>query len=200
MFTSKGPCYSSSFFTILIIASFTVLIFWCLGTCTCAVFQELLLLSINCRWLYQIYLVFPLHTKSDVVPIFLAFLRYVSNTFFSNVVVIQSDWEGEFRPLNSLLKTFGITHRISCPYFHPQNDSVERRHHHIVEMGLSLLAHSFMPTTYWVEAFQTTTLLINCMPTPILKNISPFQALFHHSPDYSFFHFWLRVLAQSKAL
>lgn len=46
--------------------------------------------------------IFPIQAKSNVSSTFLAFLWYVSNTFSTNVVSMQSGWGGEFQPLHSL--------------------------------------------------------------------------------------------------
>jgi hypothetical protein len=53
-------------------------------------------------------------------------------------------------------------------------------------MGLTLLAHSSTPLTYWAEAFQTASYLINRLPTLVLHNLSPFQKLFKLRPNYTF--------------
>jgi hypothetical protein len=53
-------------------------------------------------------------------------------------------------------------------------------------MGLTLLAHCSVPLQYWAEAFLTACYLINRLPTPVLKNASPFQKLFSSQPNYSF--------------
>lgn len=95
---------------------------------------------------------------------------------------------GEFCSLKFVLHSLGISYRVTCPYSHVQNGTVEQRHRHIVETGLSLMAHASVPPKFWVDAFQTMVYLINCMPTPVLKNSSPFQKLFHHNPDYNFLH------------
>jgi hypothetical protein len=39
----------------------------------------------------------------------------------------------------------GITHHASCPHARQQNGSAERKHRHIVEVGLALLANASMP-------------------------------------------------------
>lgn len=108
---------------------------------------------------------FPLYAKSDVSQIFLNFVTFVRNTFSKNIIAVQSDWGGEFRPFHAILQKLGISHRISCSYSHVQNGSIERRHRHIVETGLSLLAQSSAPLKYWVDAFKTAVFLINRMPT-----------------------------------
>jgi histone deacetylase 1/2 len=50
-----------------------------------------------------------------------------------------------------------ITHHVSCPHAHQQNGSAERKHHHIIEVGLALLANASMPLKFWDEAFLTAT-------------------------------------------
>jgi hypothetical protein len=52
---------------------------------------------------------------------------------------------GEYEKLNGLFQKVGITHRVSCPHAHQQNGSAKRKHHHIVEVGLALLANASMP-------------------------------------------------------
>jgi hypothetical protein len=44
---------------------------------------------------------------------------------------------------------------VSCPHTHQQNGVAKRKHHHIVETGLTLLAHAFVPFYYWSDAFTT---------------------------------------------
>uniref|UniRef100_A0A2N9I4N5 Uncharacterized protein n=1 Tax=Fagus sylvatica TaxID=28930 RepID=A0A2N9I4N5_FAGSY len=80
----------------------------------------------------------------------------------------------------------GISHRLSCPHTHQQNGSVERKHRHIVETGLTLLAYSSVPFSYWDEAFLTAAYLINCLPSPITQHKSLIDILYHKSPDYKF--------------
>ena len=69
---------------------------------------------------------------------------------------------------------------------YPQNSSAGRKHRHIVEVGLSLLAHASMPVRFWDEAFQTTCFLINRLPSRTIQNSTPLDRLFGTSPDYSF--------------
>lgn len=66
-----------------------------------------------------------------------------------------------------------ILQRLSCPYISRQNSLVERKHRHSMEVGPSLLAQSYLPTKFWVEAFVTTIYLINRTPTSVLDNGPP---------------------------
>jgi hypothetical protein len=65
----------------------------------------------------------------------------------------------------------GISHQVSCPHTHQPNGAAERKHHHIVEMGLSLLATTSMPLKYWDETFLAPTYLINHTPTKLLVGV-----------------------------
>jgi histone deacetylase 1/2 len=56
-----------------------------------------------------------------------------------------------------------------------KNGSVERKHCHIVEFGLALLANAYMPLKYWNDVFLTATFLINLLPTKDLNLETPTQ-------------------------
>jgi histone deacetylase 1/2 len=79
----------------------------------------------------------------------------------------------------------GITHHVSCPDAHQQNGAAERKHRHIVEVGLALLAHASMPLKFWDEAFLAATYLINRTPSKVIDYSTPLERLFHQTPDYS---------------
>jgi hypothetical protein len=69
------------------------------------------------------------------------------------IISVQSDWGGEYHNLNSFFQKLGISHRVSCPHTYQQNGVAERKHRHIVETGLTLLAHASVPFCYWSECF-----------------------------------------------
>jgi len=124
--------------------------------------------------------------KSDVFNMFHKFQVLVERQFSCKIESVQTDWGGENNKLNSFFKTVGIHHHIICPYTHEQNGTVERRHHHIIEAGLTLLGHCKAPLKFWNYAFENSVYLINRMPTSVLWNKSPFETLFHQPPNYGF--------------
>ena len=63
---------------------------------------------------------------------------------------------------------------------------MKRRHRHIVETRLSLLASASMPLKFWDQAFLTVSFLINCLLSPVTQNKSPFEILFCNTLDYNF--------------
>jgi hypothetical protein len=97
---------------------------------------------------------------------------------------MQTDWGGEYEKLNAFFQKSGITHHVSCPHAHQQNGSAERKHRHIVEVGLALLANASMPLKYWDEAFLTATFLINLLPSKVINLESPTERLLKITPNY----------------
>ena len=87
---------------------------------------------------------------------------------------------------NDFLNQNRILFRHSYPYTHHQNGLVERKHRHIVGLGLTLLAQANLPFKFWWDAVHTTIYHINRLPTLILNLISPYEKLFAHKPDYTF--------------
>jgi hypothetical protein len=106
--------------------------------------------------------------------------------FNRKIIVMQTDWGGEYEKLNPFFCYVGISHLVSCPYIHQQNGAAEHKHHHIVEMGLVLLATSSMPLKYWDEAFLVATYLTNRTPTKLLNFDTPIHNLLGTTPDYSY--------------
>ncbi|TXG48014.1 hypothetical protein EZV62_027308 [Acer yangbiense] len=107
--------------------------------------------------------------------------------FNRKIKTLQADMGGEFKPFIPYLTDLGVQIRFSCPHSHQQNGIAERKHRHLVEVGLTLLAHAHMPLKFWVEAFHTAAVLINNLPTPVLNFQVPFQILFQKRSNYHFF-------------
>ena len=98
---------------------------------------------------------------------------------------MQSDWGGKYEKLNSFFQRIGSSHHVSCPHAHQQNGSAERKHRHIVDVGLSLLAGASMPLKFWDEAFLTAVHLINILPSRVINFETPTERLLHIKPEYS---------------
>ncbi|RVW88503.1 Retrovirus-related Pol polyprotein from transposon RE2 [Vitis vinifera] len=74
---------------------------------------------------------------------------------------------------------------MSCPHTSSQNGKVERKHRHVTETGFALLFHSHVPPRHWVDAFSTTTYIINQLPMPVLSGFSHFEVLSGKPPNYA---------------
>jgi histone deacetylase 1/2 len=129
--------------------------------------------------------IYLLKFKSEVFQKFHEFQSLVERLFDRKILAMQTDWGGEYEKLNTFFNKIGISHHVSCPHAHQQNGSAERKHRHIVEVGLSLLAHASMPLKFWDEAFLTATYLINRTPSRTLDYHTPLESLFRTKPEYS---------------
>lgn len=71
---------------------------------------------------------------------------------------------------------------------------VERKHRHIVDLGLTLLNHASLtllnhaslPLKFWDHSFLTSVYLINHLPTMSPNQNIPHAVLFKQNPDYGF--------------
>ncbi|WMV53686.1 hypothetical protein MTR67_047071 [Solanum verrucosum] len=99
---------------------------------------------------------------------------------------VQTDNGTEFNLLKSHFLRNGIIHRLTCPYTSPQNGIVERKHRHIVETGLTLLAQASLPLKFWSNVFYSAVFLINRLPSKVIQFLSPQEKLFGSKPDYHF--------------
>jgi histone deacetylase 1/2 len=129
--------------------------------------------------------IYLLKFKSEVFEKFHEFQTLVERLFDRKILTIQTDWGGEYQKLHSFFEKVGITHHVSCPHAHQQNGAAERKHRHIVEVGLSLLAHASMPLKFWDEAFLAATYLINRTPSKVIGHETPLERLFKQKPDYT---------------
>lgn len=129
-------------------------------------------------WLYL------LKTKGEVETVFKHFKSLVENQFNARIKSFQSDWGGEYRGLASFFQECGIHHRLSCPHTPQQNGLIERKHRHIVEMGLSILAQSGLSKSFWDDAFITSIFIINRLPSKVLNFSTPYEQLYHSKPKF----------------
>ncbi|KAL5540169.1 hypothetical protein UlMin_007250 [Ulmus minor] len=99
--------------------------------------------------------IYFLKRKSEALDCFIYFKTQVENQLNTKIKIFQNDWGGEFRSFSNFLDKYGIIHRVSCPHTSQQNGIVERKHRHVVELGLTLLAQFSVPKPYWPKAFST---------------------------------------------
>jgi len=129
---------------------------------------------------------FPLRRKSEVGPLFIQLITLMEKQLNKTVKLVQTDGGGEFmsHTLQNFFLSHGISHLVSCPGTPEQNGLAERKHRHVVETGLTLMAHGHTPKEYWNHAFSTAVYLINWLPTTTVKGRSPFEVLFGNRPSY----------------
>jgi hypothetical protein len=132
--------------------------------------------------------IYTLKHKSEVCDCFKDFQNLVERLFGRKILAIQTDWGGKYHKLNVFFQRVGISDHISCPYAHQQNGLAERKHRHIVEVGLTLLAQASLPLKFQDEAFTTAAYLINQTPSKVIDYETQLHHLFQVQPNYLSLH------------
>ncbi|XP_019190818.1 PREDICTED: uncharacterized protein LOC109185295 [Ipomoea nil] len=105
---------------------------------------------------------------------FLGFRRRLHELSFNRKIKsIQSDLGAEYNKLHASFVQLGIQHMQSCAYTHEQNGRVERKHRHIVETGIALLAHAYVSLKFGDFAFETAA-------TPPTQTAPLAESILHH--------------------
>jgi len=105
----------------------------------------------------------------DLFIIFQKCKHLVEEYFNLPLIALYFDNDGGFLQLKTYLSTHDISHYTTPPYTLELNGTTERCHCHIVETSHALLHYSKLPPNFWIVAFETTTYLINSLPTPDLN-------------------------------
>lgn len=100
-------------------------------------------------WIYFLKL------KYEVSHFFNIQTSWWNSIFNRKIKALQTDWDGDFRSLATILRTNDITNRVYCLYTSKQNGVIERKHRHIIETGLTLSANAFLPLYFWDDSFLT---------------------------------------------
>lgn len=126
-----------------------------------------------------------LRLKSDSFVILQSFIQMVHTQYSTSIKHIRSDNGSEFfnQHCSSLFVSKGIIHQSSCVHTPQQNDLVERKHRHLLEVARALKFQAQIPLKYWGDCILTATYLINRLPTQVLSAKSPFECFHGHSPS-----------------
>lgn len=112
-------------------------------------------------------------TSSESSP---ASQLHVENLFDRKIKTLQSSDAKKFLPheFQMELQNRGIVCRVSYPHMPQQNGFAKCKHHHIIDVDLTLLAHSHLPMKLWDLSFEMAVFIINCLPfkSPTVRYIS----------------------------
>lgn len=128
----------------------------------------------------------PLRESQNCLVVFKSFRNFVEKSLNAKICCVQCDWGWEYQPLDPFLAKHGIEIRHPCPQVHTHNGRTERKHRHIIQLGLAMLAHANIPLSFWWNSFTIAIFIINTLPTLVLENLSPFQKMYNRVPDYKF--------------
>ena len=114
---------------------------------------------------------FLVKSKSEVLSMFKHFKNMVETQDNSKLKILRIDNGFEYTnaEFQYYCSAHGILHQSSCPHTPEQNGVSERKHRHVVEIGLALLYQSHLPFNFWSYAFTAATYLINRLPSSVLS-------------------------------
>jgi hypothetical protein len=143
----------------------------------------LLLVDEHTRYIWS----YPMVKKSEVQQIYTRFEAMLKTQFGRTIKSLRSDNAGEIisNKFQDHIEDTGTFFEVSIAYAHEQNGLAERHIRTIKERIFSVLADSKLPYRLWPEILKTVVWFKNRSPARILKNKTPYEALYKHKLDLS---------------
>ncbi|CAI7900020.1 unnamed protein product [Closterium sp. NIES-54] len=137
--------------------------------------------------------VMPVAKKSDVLREFEKWLVLVERQAKKPVLMLRSDWGGEFlgKEFTAFVDGKGIVHDLTCPYTPQQNGMAEWEMRTAVESVRTMLLHMGVQHHWWHLALRQAVWVRNCLErskTP--PGTTPFQLLTGKKPDLTLAWVW----------
>lgn len=107
----------------------------------------------------------------------------VKTQFGKTIKCIRSDIARELA-LTDFLQAQGVMHKLSCVERPQQNLVVKCKHQHLLNVAWALYFQSKVPIAFWGECVASVAYLINRLPSPILKDDTPFHVLHEKEANY----------------
>ena len=132
--------------------------------------------------------VYFLRKKNEALDAFRKFKTLVENQLGRRIRKLRTDNGGEYTgdDFENCLSEHGIIHETSLPYTPQQNGVSERMNRTVVEMARTLLIHSNLHASFWVEAVNTAIYLRNRSPSSSIENNTPYQNFYGKLPTLSY--------------
>nr|GEZ18134.1 ribonuclease H-like domain-containing protein [Tanacetum cinerariifolium] len=124
----------------------------------------------------------------ETTPILKDFVRQDENQFNHKVKTIRSDNGTEFKN-NELIEFYGlkgIKREYSNARTSQQNGVAERKNMALIEAARTMLAYSFLPTTFWAEAVNTACYFLKRVLVTKPQNKTPYELLTGKQPILSY--------------
>jgi hypothetical protein len=130
---------------------------------------------------------YPMKKKSEAPQIYARFEAMLKTQFGRVIKSLRSDNAGELTSdrFQDHLDITGTNFEASIAHAHEQNGLAERHIRTIKERILAVLADAKLPYRLWPEILKTVVWVKNRSPARILKNKTPYEALYKHRPNLS---------------
>ena len=129
-----------------------------------------------------------LRTKDCAFSEFEKLIKLLENKLDTRLVGIRSDHGGEFqKDFITYCEERGISHEFSAPRTPQQNGVVERKNRSLQETARTLLQESKLPRSFWAEAVNTASYVLNRVLIRPILNKTPYELLRKKKPNISYF-------------
>ncbi|GJT96901.1 putative ribonuclease H-like domain-containing protein [Tanacetum coccineum] len=127
-------------------------------------------------------------SKDETSGILKSFITQIENLIDKKVKVIRCDNGTEFK--NKVMSEFcekkGIKREFSIARTPQQNGIAKRRNRTLIEVAITMLADSKLPTTFWAEAVNTACYVQNRVLVGKPYNKTPYELFRGRTPSLSF--------------
>ncbi|GJS64865.1 putative ribonuclease H-like domain-containing protein [Tanacetum coccineum] len=123
--------------------------------------------------------VFFLRTKDETSGILKDFIRQIENQLNQKVKTIRCDNGTEFknREIIEFCGSKGIKREYSNARTPQQNEVAKRKNRTLIDAAITMLADSFLPTTFWAEAVSTACYILNRLLVTKPQNKTPYELI-----------------------
>ncbi|KAL4334311.1 hypothetical protein GQ457_07G006670 [Hibiscus cannabinus] len=135
--------------------------------------------------------IYLMRYKSEALEKFKEFKNEVQNQHGKSIKALQSDRGGEYlsQDFDELLKECGIVSQLTPPGTPQWNGVSERRNRTLLDMVLSMMSHTDLPTTFWGYALETAAFTLNRVPSKSVQK-TPHEMWTGRRPNMSFMKIW----------
>ena len=145
--------------------------------------------------------VYFLRSKDQVADKFVEYKNLIENQTGHKIKSLQSDNGKEFcnARMNEILRSSGISRRLTTPHTPQQNGVAERKNRTLVEMARCMMMESGVPPSLWAEAIAAANFIRNRCPTKSLDGEIPFEKKTGRRPNLRFMQtFGCKALVLNK--
>lgn len=127
--------------------------------------------------------IYLLTDKKEVPRMLMNFSALIKRQFDKHVKIFRSDNGIEFLGMKNYFFEQGIIFQTSCVGTPQQNERVERKHRHILNIARALRFQGNLPIEFWGECVLATGYLINRTPSMVLDGKMPYEMLHGQPPS-----------------
>ena len=106
--------------------------------------------------------------KSETQTLLKSFIIFVKTQFHCDVKQVRvNNWRWFFFSMQPPFNILRIFFQHSCPATPKQNDIIEHKHHHLLNVAHALCFHAHLPLKFLWENILTESYIINHLPIRI---------------------------------